>query len=150
TAYAALEFDAKQFGNIPTRSYDLYLLKVKVPMNYDPETREYATSGPGTTGGVWDGTFKVAWTDNPAWAFYDLATTERYGLGNYVSASQIDKFALYTIAQYCDELIPNGYSGTGQMEPRFTCNCFIQTREQAMRVMANLASVFRGMLYWAN
>ena len=146
TAIFAGSFDARQFSAIPDVTYHLDLLKVKVPLNYDPITRVYATSGAGTTNGVWNGTFKTAWTDNPAWAFYDLTTNERYGLGQYVSESSLDKYALYQIAQYCDELVPDGYGGT---ERRFTCNLLLQSREEAFRVIANMASVFRGVTYWS-
>lgn len=139
--------EAKQFSSIPRVTYHLKLLKVKVPKNYNPTTRTYSTSGEGTTGGVWNGEFKIAWTDNPAWCFYDLATNERYGLGAYVTEDDIDKWTLYTIAQYCDELVPDGAGGT---EPRFRCNLFLQEREEAIRVLANFASLFRGIAFWAN
>jgi hypothetical protein len=138
SAIVALEVDAAQFNRIPKRSYDFKLLKIKIPNNYDPITRVYD--------GVWDGTFVTAWTDNPAWAFFDLATDTRYGLGGFLTESQVDKFTLYTISQYCDELVDDGFGGT---EPRFTINAYFQSREEAYTVMLNLASVFRGMLYWA-
>lgn len=137
SAYIALELDAQRFDNLPVRSYDLKLLKVKVPTNYDPETRVYT--------GIWDGTFKTAWTNNPAWCFYDLCTNTRYGLGEYLNVGQIDKWSLYTIAQYCDELIGDGEGG---VEPRFTCNAYIQSRQEAYRVIQDMASVFRAMTYW--
>ena len=138
SALMALRVDASQFTSIPRRSYDLKLLRVRIPSNYFPETRSYA--------GVWDGSFKVAWTDNPAWCFYDLVTNTRYGLGNYILESQVDKWALYRVAKYCDELVP---SGLGGYEPRFTCNLYLQTREQAYKVVQDMASVFRGMAYWS-
>jgi predicted phage tail protein len=138
SAVIGLEVDSKQFKRIPKRSYELKLLKIKIPVNYDPITRVYD--------GVWDGTFKTDWTDNPAWAFYDLVTEPRYGLGDFVDATQIDKFTLYTISQYCDTLVDDGFGGT---EPRFTINIYFQTRDEAYRVLSNLASVFRGMMYWA-
>jgi len=138
SALMALRVDASQFTSIPRRSYDLKLLRVRIPSNYFPETRSYA--------GVWDGSFKVAWTDNPAWCFYDLVTNTRYGLGNYILESQVDKWALYRVAKYCDELVPNGLGG---YEPRFTCNLYLQTREQAYKVVQDMASVFRGMAYWS-
>ena len=138
SALMALRVDASQFTSIPRRSYDLKLLRVRIPTNYFPETRSYA--------GVWDGSFKVAWTDNPAWCFYDLVTNTRYGLGNYILESQVDKWALYRVAKYCDELVPNGLGG---YEPRFTCNLYLQTREQAYKVVQDMASVFRGMAYWS-
>ncbi len=138
SALMALRVDASQFNAIPRRSYDLKLLRVRVPSNYVPETRSYT--------GIWDGTFKVAWTDNPAWCFYDLVTNTRYGLGNYIPESQVDKWALYRVARYCDELVPDGLGG---YEPRFTCNLYLQTREQAYKVVQDMASVFRGMAYWS-
>jgi len=138
SALMALRVDASQFNSIPRRSYDLKLLRVRVPSNYVPETRSYT--------GIWDGTFKVAWTDNPAWCFYDLVTSTRYGLGNYIPESQVGKWALYRVARYCDELVPDGLGG---YEPRFTCNLYLQTREQAYKVVQDMASVFRGMAYWS-
>lgn len=137
SALVGIKIDASQFSNIPTRAYDMKLLKVKVPSNYNAETRAYT--------GIWDGTFQVAWTDNPAWCFYDLLTNERYGLGAMVDEAQIDKWALYTVARYCDELVPDGFGGT---EPRFTCNVYMQTRADAYRVIQDMASIFRGMVYW--
>ena len=138
SALVALRVDASQFSAIPRRSYDMKLLRVRVPVNYDPGTRAYS--------GVWNGTFKIAWTDNPAWCFYDLVTSTRYGLGGYIPESQVDKWALYRVAQYCDQLVPNGLGG---FEPRFTCNLYLQTREQAYKVVQDMASIFRGMVYWS-
>ena len=138
SALMALRVDASQFSSIPKRSYDLKLLRLRIPANYDPATRSYT--------GVWDGTFKIAWSDNPAWCFYDLVTNDRYGLGAYIDPSQVDKWALYRAARYCDELVPDGLGG---YEPRFTCNLYLQTREQAYKVVQDMASIFRGMAYWA-
>jgi predicted phage tail protein len=139
SAIVGVRIDAAQFDSIPRRSYDLKLLKVKVPSNYNPQTRQYT--------GVFDGTFKVAWTDNPAWCFYDLVTNSRYGLGGFIPEAQVDKWTLYAIGRYCDELVPNGFGGT---EPRYTCNIYFQTREEAYTVINNMASIFRGMPYWAS
>ena len=138
SALVAIEIDSSQFSSIPTRGYDMKLLRVRVPSNYNPTTRVYS--------GSWDGTFTVAWTDNPAWIFYDLITATRYGLGSFIPEAQVDKWSLYTISQYCDELVPDGFGGT---EPRFTCNAYFQTREEAFKVLQDLTSVFRGMIYWA-
>jgi predicted phage tail protein len=138
TALIGIVIDAEQFSSIPTRAYDLYGRVIKVPTNYNPLTRVYT--------GVWDGTFKIAWTDNPAWVFYDLILNTRYGLGNYVTASQVNKWGLYTIAQYCDGLVPDGNGG---MEPRFTCAVYLQQQASAYQVLSDLASVFRGIAYWA-
>ena len=138
SALVALRVDAAQFSTIPRRSYDMKLLRVRIPVNYDPITRAYS--------GVWNGNFKIAWTDNPAWCFYDLLTSARYGLGSYIPEAQIDKWALYRVAKYCDEQVPNGLGG---FEPRFTCNLYLQTREQAYKVVQDMASIFRGMVYWS-
>ena len=132
-----VQVNAEQFSSIPSRAYQLKLLKVRIPTNYDPATRQYT--------GAWDGTFKVAWTDNPAWCFYDLLTNSRYGLGEYFPASYVDHIELYRIGQYCDELVPDGF---GALEPRFTCNLYLQTREEAFKVITDMASIFRGMVYW--
>jgi predicted phage tail protein len=138
SALMALRVSSKQFGAIPRRAYHIRGLKVKVPANYDPITRVYS--------GAWNGTFKVAWTNNPAWIYYDLCTSSRYGVGDYVPASMIDKWSLYTISQYCDALVPDGYGG---LEPRYTCNLFIQTRDEAYRALANISSIFRGIIFWS-
>lgn len=139
SAIIGVRIDASQFDNIPKRSYDLKLLKVKVPSNYDVNTRAYT--------GIWDGTFKVSWTDNPAWCFYDLLTNTRYGLGDFIPEAQVDKWTLYAIGKYCDELVPDGFGGT---EPRYTCNMYLQNRQEAYTVLNNMASVFRGMPYWSS
>jgi len=139
SALISMRFDSAAFQGIPSRAFDLKLLKIQVPVNYDPVARTYS--------GIWDGTFKTAWTDNPAWVFYDLVTNERYGLGTYVPAAQVDKWALYTVSQYCDEQVNDGFGGT---EPRFTCNLYLQSRQEAFKVINDLASVFRGMVYWSS
>jgi len=105
SALVALRVDASQFSSIPRRSYDMKLLRVRVPANYDVAARAYS--------GVWDGTFKIAWTDNPAWCFYDLVTSTRYGLGSYIPEAQVDKWALYRVAQYCDQLVPDDQRAPG-------------------------------------
>lgn len=138
SAIIAVRVDASQFSAIPTRAYHIRGLRIRVPTNYDPITREYT--------GVWDGTFKIAWSNNPAWCFYDILTNERYGLGKLIQEDAVDKWSLYKIGRYCDELVPNGFGGT---EPRFTLNCYIQTREEAYTLLNDLASAFRGMLYWS-
>ena len=134
SALVGIEIDARQFGNnVPARSYDAKGRIIKVPGNYDPTTRAYS--------GLWNGTFKLAWTDNPAWVFYDLATHPRYG----ANLASVDKWALYQIGQYCDELVPNGYGG---MEPRFTVNTVLAEQTEAIAALSQLASAFRGMVYW--
>ena len=111
---------------------------LRIPSNYNPVTRTYT--------GIWDGTFSIGYTNNPAWVYYDLITSERYGAGRYIKAANVDKWSLYKIAKYCDELVDDGKGGT---EPRFTCNVYIRSQEDAFKVINNLSSVFRGMSYWA-
>lgn len=135
----SIGIDAKQFNSIPRRAYDVKMARIRVPSNYNPTTRVYT--------GVWDGSFQIAWSDNPAWCLYDLITNERYGLGEWIDSTLIDKWSLYTIAQYCDELVDDGFGG---QEPRFTVNLFLQTAEEAIQVVQNMASIFRGILYYLN
>jgi predicted phage tail protein len=145
TALVALAVDAFLFGsNVGTRGYHVRGLIIDVPSNYDPLTKTYS--------GVWDGSFKSAWTSNPAWIFYDLITNNRYGLGEFVNAALIDKWSLYQIGQYCDQLVPSGYKnqdGTDVMEPRFAFNGVIKNREEAYTVLQNITAAFRGMAYWS-
>ncbi|HDV6326118.1 TPA: DUF1983 domain-containing protein [Burkholderia cenocepacia] len=137
TALVGMTFDARSFSQVPVRSYHVRGLIVRVPSNYDPETRTYS--------GEWGGTFKPAWTNNPAWIFYDLLLNDRYGLGKTVDASMVDKWGLYDIARYCDVMVSDGRGG---VEPRFTCNCVIQSAADAYKVLQDIASVFRGISYW--
>lgn len=148
TALVGIDVDASQFSSIPGRSYLIRGLIVKVPSNYTPASysAETGTWTPGVYDGLWDGTFKPAWTSNPAWCFYDLLMSGRYGLGDYFKATPVDKWTLYTIAQYCDELVPDGFGG---MEPRFTCNLYLQSEEEAFRVVQNFASIFRAMTFYS-
>ena len=139
SAVVGIKVDASQFQNIPTRAFDWKGRIIRVPSNYDAETRAYS--------GTWDGTFKLAWTDNPAWIFFDLVSNDRYGLGERIPAGWLDKWGLYQIARYCDELVPDGFGG---QEPRFTCNVYLQTAADAYRVLQDLASTFRGIAYWAS
>jgi predicted phage tail protein len=139
TALLYVEFDSKQFPNIPKISCKPRGRVIRVPDNYDPETRSY--------NGVWTGGFKWAYSDNPAWVFYDIMLAERFGLGDRIDASQVSESELYRIAQYCDQLVPDGLGGDGT-EPRFTCNVYIQSREDAWTVLSDLAGIFRGMTYW--
>lgn len=141
TALLYLEFDSRQFnGNVPQITCEPKGRTVRVPDNYDPDTRTYT--------GVWDGTFKFAWTDNPAWIFYDLVVTDRFGLGDRLTQENIDKWTLYTVAQYCDEAVPDGLGGSGT-EPRFKCDVYVQNRADAYTVFRDFAAIFRGMTYWA-
>ncbi|GFM48954.1 DUF1983 domain-containing protein [Pseudomonas cichorii] len=146
TAVGCLEYDAQQFGGDIAKVAALMRGRiVRVPANYDPETRTYATGGSGTTNGVWDGSFKEAYSNNPAWVFYDLVLHPYYGLGDRIDASQINRWALYRIAQYCDQLVPDGKGG---QEPRFTCNLYLQKQAEAWAVLQDLAAIFHGLAYW--
>jgi predicted phage tail protein len=140
TALLYVEVDSSQFnGSAPKVTCKIKGKLIKVPDNYDPTTRTYS--------GSWSGGFKMAWSNNPAWIFYDLVLDEIYGMGTRVDASMVDKWALYSIAQYCDEMVSDGAGGT---EPRFTCNVFIQSQEDAWQVLNDLAAVFRGITFWGN
>lgn len=139
TAACGLRVSAEKFNSVPTRGYHVRGMVIRVPSNYNPETRQYT--------GVWDGTFKNAYSNNPAWCFYDIVTKNRYGLGDFIGEGTVSKWQLYAIGRYCDELVPNGFGGT---EPRFTCNLYLQTREDAYKVLTGMASIFRGMTYWAD
>ncbi|EPJ0398927.1 TipJ family phage tail tip protein [Providencia rettgeri] len=143
TALLFITFNARQFNNrIPKISVrPKGGILVKVPTNYDPINRTYS--------GVWDGTFKLAATNNPAWVFYDLVLNNRYGCGDRIKASQVEKWDLYKIAQYCDELVPDGHGGNGK-EPRFLCDVYIQSQEAAYTVLRDIAAIFRGMTYWSD
>lgn len=146
SAVAGIQVDSSQFPNIPTRAYHVRGRKIRIPANYDPSTRTYATTGTGTSGGAWDGTFKTVYSNNPAWVFYDMTTHRRYGLGKLVDELVIDKWSLYAIGQYCDETVPDGFGGT---EPRMTCNLYLQKAADAWKVIGDLSSIFRGICYWA-
>ncbi|HAU5643252.1 host specificity protein J [Citrobacter freundii] len=140
TALLYLEFDSSQFnGSIPQISCEPRGRVIRVPDNYDPDSRTYS--------GTWQGAFKWAWTDNPAWIFYDLVITDRFGLGNRLSAANIDKWTLYQVSQYCDQPVPDGKGGSGT-EPRYTCNVYVQDRNDAYTVLRDFAAIFRGMTYW--
>ena len=138
TGLIALKVDARQFNTIPDVSVKLRGKRVQVPTNYNAATRTYA--------GLWDGTFQMAWTDNPAWIFRDIVLNERFGVKRYVSSIAIDPWYLYTVSQYCDELVPSGSGGT---EPRFTCNVYLQNPGSVYQVLNSLASCFRGLLYYS-
>lgn len=140
TALLYIEFDSSQFnGSIPQISCEPRGRVIRVPDTYDPETRTY--------NGTWTGTFKWAWTDNPAWIFYDLVVSDRFGLGHRLTAANIDKWTLYQVGQYCDQMVPDGKGGNGT-EPRYTCNVYIQDRNDAYTVLRDFAAIFRGMTYW--
>ncbi|ENF6040055.1 host specificity protein J [Citrobacter amalonaticus] len=140
TALLYVEVDSSQFnGSAPKVTCRPKGKLIKVPDNYDPATRTYS--------GSWSGGFKIAYSNNPAWIFYDLVLDEIYGMGTRVDASMVDKWELYSIAQYCDEKVSDGAGGT---EPRFTCNVFIQNQQDAYQVLRDLAAVFRGITFWGN
>jgi predicted phage tail protein len=145
-ALCAIKLDATQFSSIPTVSFHIKGQIIQVPSNYDPEKRKY--------NGAWDGTFKPAYSNNPAWCFYDLLTDKRYGLGDWIEPHMVDKWGLYEIARYCDQDVPSGKfdpdTNEPLMEPRFTLNCYIQTQEEALKVVQMLASAFHSMIYWAS
>ncbi|MEB6557567.1 host specificity protein J [Acinetobacter baumannii] len=138
TALVSLQYDAETFGgSVAKLAVDLKGVKIKVPTNYNPGTREYV--------GMWDGTFKRAYSNNPAWIYYDLCTSKRYGIGERITDGMLDKWSLYRLAQYCDELVPDGLGG---QEPRFTCNIYLQSAEDAYSILTKLAGVFRAITYW--
>lgn len=141
-------FTTDYFQDVPNRAYDVKLLKVKIPSNYDPIKKTYR--------GDWDGRFSdeshiwgtgLYWTDNPAWCYYDILTNKRYGLGKYIENSNVDKWNLYKISKYCDTIVSDGYGG---LEPRFTCNAIITDFSDAFNLLNDFASIFRGMSYYAN
>jgi len=139
TALVGVTLDSEGFNQIPRLSVDLEGLLIQVPENYNTRTRNYV--------GTWNGAFKTRYCNNPAWVFYDLITNERYGCGQFIDADQVDKFALYEIAKYCDEEVDDGRGGK---EPRFTFNGYINNRGEAYEVLNSIAAAFRGMLYYAN
>lgn len=141
SAVIVSNFNSEFFAQVPQRAFDCWLKKVKIPSNYTPNQRKYDESSP------WNGTFSagLAYTNNPAWVYYDLITNKIYGLGNYLTSAQIDKWTLYEIAKYCDTLVDDGFGG---LEPRFTCNLYLQSREEAYKVLNDLASVFNAITYY--
>ncbi|GAB0077171.1 DUF1983 domain-containing protein [Pseudomonas syringae pv. tomato] len=146
TAVGCVEYDAQQFGGDIAKIAVLMRGRiVRVPSNYDPETRTYATSGAGTSNGIWDVTFKEAYTNNPAWVCYDIALNPYYGLGHRIDATMVDRWNLYRIAQYCDQMVPNGMGG---VHPRLTCNIYLQKQADAYAVLQDLSAIFHGMSTW--
>ncbi|MEQ1068657.1 TipJ family phage tail tip protein [Acinetobacter lwoffii] len=137
TALLGLQYDAETFSNVAKVAVDLKGIKLQVPSNYDPVERTYA--------GMWDGTFKRAYTNNPAWIYYDICTAKRYALGDRLTSAMLDKWSLYRLAQYCDQMVDDGKGG---QEPRFTCNVYLQSTEDAYVILSKLAGVFRAISYW--
>ncbi|WP_455884758.1 host specificity protein J [Pseudomonas spelaei] len=138
TALLYIEFSAEQFRSIPAVTVESDGKKWQVPSNYDPRSRSYS--------GIWDGTFKEAWTDNPVWHTYGITTNDRFGLGRRIKPWMVDKWELYRISQYCDQLVPNGKGG---QEPRFICNLNLQSKADAWSLLRDISTIYRGMTYWA-
>lgn len=169
SAYATVSYSAKDFANPPTRTYEVRGKRIQVPTNYITREendglnalykRNVSTGATESTEQDWDGNFRgdptastklnrqLVYSNNPAWVFYDILMNKVYGLGEYIDTDLIDKYSLYQIAQYCDELVPDG---SGGLEPRFTTNVYIQSQQEAYKVLKDLATVFRGILYWLN
>jgi predicted phage tail protein len=145
SSLVGLKVGAEKFSSIPRRSYDWMGLVVSVPSNYDPYSRNYT--------GTWDGTFKEAWTNNPAWVFFDVATKKRYGAGRRISTALLNKWTLYQIGRYCDAVNTSGTyvgvpDGRGGVEPRFTCNAWITEQKEAYTLLQELAALMRGCVSW--
>ncbi|MEX5541141.1 phage tail protein [Pseudomonas poae] len=138
TALLYIEFSAEQFRSIPAVTIECDGRKWQVPSNYDTRSRTYT--------GVWDGTFKEAWTDNPVWHTYGITTNDRFGLGRRIKPWMVDKWELYRISQYCDQLVPDGKGG---QEPRFICNLNLQSKADAWSLLQDISTIYRGMTYWA-
>lgn len=138
TVLLFVEFDAEQFTNIPAVTVKCKARRWQVPSNYDPVARTYT--------GAWDGTMKEAWTNNPAWITYGICTQDRFGLGRRIKPWMVDKWELYRIAQYCDQLVPDG---ADNVEPRFLCDMNLQGKADAWSLLRDIAGIYRGMTYWA-
>ncbi|MBL4085574.1 phage tail tip protein, partial [Escherichia coli] len=138
TALVGVQVDSEQFGSQQvSRNYHLRGRILQVPSNYNPQTRQYS--------GIWDGTFKPAYSNNMAWCLWDMLTHPRYGMGKRLGAEDVDKWALYVIGQYCDQSVPDGFGGT---EPRITCNAYLTTQRKAWDVLSDFCSAMRCMLVW--
>lgn len=161
TAHAAVSFSSKTYDSLPSRSYLLQGLKVQIPTSYTP--REYTDNGVAVYEEYWNGQFKTEqldnnttvpllyYTDNPAWVFYDIVTNNRYGAGEWIESDFINKFALYRIAKYCDELVPSGKKDANNndiLEPRFRANLYLAKSTEVYKVLKDMATIFTGMLYW--
>ena len=145
SAYIALRIDAEQFNSIPSRSYRIRGIKVRIPNNATVDI----TNGRLTYAGIWSGVFGAAtWTTDPAWILWDLLTSSRLGLGDHIQESTLDKWSFFQASKYCNELVPTGISSPAA-EPRFSCNVNIQTQEEAYKLINDMCSVFRCMPFWA-
>ncbi|AQT94301.1 host specificity protein J [Pseudomonas azotoformans] len=138
TALLYIEFSAEQFRSIPAITVGCKARKWQVPSNYDPVSRTYS--------GIWDGTLKEAYTNNPVWATYGITTVDRFGLGRRIKPWMVDKWELYRISQYCDQQVPDGKGG---QEPRFICNLNLQSKADAWSLLRDISTIYRGMTYWA-
>ncbi|WP_231421720.1 TipJ family phage tail tip protein [Pseudomonas sp. Leaf59] len=138
TALLYIEFSAEQFRSIPAVTVGCKARKWQVPSNYDPVSRTYS--------GIWDGTLKEAYTNNPVWATYGITLSDRFGLGRRIKPWMVDKWELYRISQYCDQLVPDGKGG---QEPRFICNLNLQSKADAWSLLQDISTIYRGMTYWA-
>lgn len=137
TGLVYVEFNSELFPQIPSISTKKKWKLISVPSNYNPELREY--------NGTWDGSFKKAWSNNPAWVLYDLITNQRYGLDQRELGIAVDKWSLYDAGQYCDQKVPDGHGGT---EPRYLCDVVIQSQVEAYNLVRDICSIFRGMSFW--
>ncbi|EFQ8212940.1 host specificity protein J, partial [Escherichia coli] len=138
TALVGVQVDSEQFGSQQvSRNYHLRGRILQVPSNYNPQTRQYS--------GIWDGTFKPAYSNNMVWCLWDMLTHPRYGMGKRLGAADVDKWALYVIGQYCDQSVPDGFGGT---EPRITCNAYLTTQRKAWDVLSDFCSAMRCMPVW--
>lgn len=137
TALLGLQYDAENFSSVAKVSAEMKGLKIRVPSNYDPVNRTYL--------GIWDGSFKRVYSNNPAWVYFDLCTAKRYGLGDRITDQMLDKASLYRLGQYCDGMVSDGQGG---LEPRFTCNVYIQSAEDTYSILSKLAGLFRAISYW--
>ncbi|MDH2923802.1 hypothetical protein EV693_105110 [Nicoletella semolina] len=137
-AMVGIKTDSRYNANFPNVNFWLYGRLIKVPANYNPDSRTYSE-------GLWKGDFKLAWSNNPAWVFYDLVSNKLAGLGQRLGDFGVDKFQLYQIAQYCDELVDDGFGGK---EPRMTANLWITEQRDAYAVISDMASVFRALVVW--
>ncbi|WP_288773700.1 phage tail protein [uncultured Psychrobacter sp.] len=137
TAGIGLQYNAETFNGVAKVEFLKRGRIIKVPTNYNAETRTYT--------GIWDGTFKEAYSNNPAWVLYDLLTSKRYGLGHRLNASMIDKWGIYNHGRYCDEMVSDGQGG---LEPRFTCNVYLQKQATAYEVLQHIAGIFSALSYW--
>ena len=171
SALVGIKLDARSFSSIPERSYDCRLKKIKIPNNYKPldalggdkryiksksEYRELQAKNKNQIYyGDWDGSFKIGWTDNPAWIIYDLLTNKRYGLGSYIEESDINKWELYKIARFCDAVDDNGFfvgvsDGVGGLEPRYSCNIMFREQTKIFDAINVVANLFRGITFFSN